>query len=128
MQYQNSAGTTLMPDGKRVNWWNVSFFTYEEKNDEIIVEFKWKYKASIRAEKVTVGNLSNMRDYFRKWNLVPIGKNTYVNLSKILMIEEIDHRRGPIDYTLLRFIFTDGFQENILIKSDSWNWWRSNLA
>jgi len=124
----NYAGLTLMKNGVRVNWSNVCFFRYRIIGDLFQIEFQWKYKVSIRNEFVTLNKMSrqDLAKYFVKWGLVPFGESSFINVNKILLIDEDEVIRGPIDYTKLRLVFTDGFEYREKLKSEYWTWWRSN--
>lgn len=125
----NSAGTFMMSDGLRVSWSNVSFANINEVDNGYEIEFQWKYKVSIRHEKTFLEKSPglNIRDFFKRYGLVLLIPGLYINLKKIMVIqEEVQH--GPIDYTKLRIVFVDGYELNTKMTSESWSWWRSNHA
>jgi hypothetical protein len=125
-----SARTTLMSNGLRVNWNNVSSIMYTKENNKYNLEFQWRYKASIRKEKTTLNITPGLEivKYFSRWNLVPINENILINLNKIMLIEEIETIPGPVDRIRLRIVFVDGFESIINSKSEFWIWWKNNYA
>jgi len=125
-----TAKTSLMANGLRINWWNVSYIKVQETENEYHITIPWKYKVSIREEytylKKSAGAIA--RDYFQRFGLIPINEEIYINLNKVLLIEEEDVIRGPVDYTMVRIVFVDGFEIKQKTKSEFWNWWKSNYA
>jgi len=123
-------GLTLVSSGHRINFRNVNMVKFQLVDNIYVMSFRWKYKASIRTEEFQLKNPDGfqLNDYFKQWGLIPFGPDAFINPNGIIMIEEVNHIRGPIDYTQLRLIFTDGYEYNHKIKSDYWNWWRSNFS
>jgi hypothetical protein len=130
MKNINSAGTTLMPCGLRINWSNVSYVEYKKEEDVYKIKFKWKYKASVRVEETFINDSEGFHivTYFKRKNFIAINEKYLINLAKIMLIEEQEVKRGPVDYTLLRIVFVEGFELKVKTKSDYWNWWKSNHA
>jgi len=119
--------TTLTADGKRINWLEVTHIKLNREGGVLIGKIQWKYKASIKEEEIAL-NLKDgqIAEYFKNFKFAPLTNNIYVNLSKIMLIEE-EPTFGPIDTTKVRIVFTDGYQFQENIESNRWSWWKSSF-
>lgn len=118
-----------MSNGIRINWMNTSYFTVESENaDEYTFSVKWKYKASIMTEEIVLKKQNlHLQNYFKQFGIAALNKDTYVNLGRILTIQETQVH-GPVDKTLVRIVFVDGFELIRKIESTQWVWWKSTYA
>jgi len=121
------AKTTLTADGKRINWSQVTHIDLKREGGVLIGRFKWKYKASIKTEEVAL----NLKDteiakYFKHYNFAPLTNDLYINLDKIMLIEE-EQKFGPIEKTRVRMLFLDGFEVFKNVESVRWSWWKTSF-
>jgi hypothetical protein len=122
------ARTIVTPGGLRVNWHNVSLLTIEKIDDLYYVEISWKYKASIKKEKTQIGGPDfRPKEFFKKYGLIALDENTFINVRNILVIEETSVH-GPQEKTLVRIVLQDGFQIVRKLDSKNWAWWKENHA
>lgn len=127
------ARTVVSANGVRINWANVSYFdvstviekdpdTLEEKSEyQILV--KWKFKASIISEDIRMSIDTNLPRYMKTFGLIPLGSEKYINVSKILLINE-EAIHGPIEKTRVRIVFTDGFEIKETLSTEHWVQWK----
>jgi len=124
------ARTIQITPGKRINWERVPYFIFNEDKDgasDIIhVEIRWKYKAGIKTENIDMNkeHFSNPT-YFKRYGLVKLVGDTYINLNRIMFIEEVQQ---GLDSVVVRFVLQDGFEITRKISLTNWIWWRDNFA
>ncbi len=122
--------TVLLGNGKRVSWFNTSYVTVKELPDKEGYEFTvyWKYKAAIKKEVFTSPmKTQELNQYFYKFGIVPLKKGVFINLDKILIIDE-EQVFGPVEKTRVRIVFTDGFEFKELLVSTDWSWWKQSYV
>ncbi len=120
--------TVLLASGKRVSWFNVSYVKAVLVGDEYEFTIYWKYKAQIRKEIFTSPMKENqLNKYFASFGLVPLVDNVFINLSKVLMIDE-EAVHGPVEKTRIRMVFTDGFEMSHVMVATQWAWWKQSYV
>jgi len=133
MVTNNSSGlykarTILVSTGKRINWTRIPYFTYQDikDTDNYLVSVKWKYKASIRVEEFPLSkDKFKSNNYFKQYGLVKLSSNIYINLNRIMFIEET---QPSLDSVIVRFVLIDGFEFHQKFKLQNWIWWRDNYT
>ena len=120
------ANTIMMTNGVRVNWRQVSYFTYTKTDDGFEFKVKWKYKASIRTETLILKKDFNLNSYFKQYKIV-LFNDLWVNLTKIMIIEE-EAIHGPEEKTKVRMVFVDGFELIQTMPADKWARWKTTYA
>jgi hypothetical protein len=123
------ARTLPTRNNKRISWRNVSYFTYKDIDDHMVIDIYWKYKASIISEEVLLKFDHNAarQKFFKTYGIVHLNDNIYINLNQILIIEEeIIH--GAEVKIKVKIIFTDGFKITTNIPEDNWLIWKRNYA
>jgi hypothetical protein len=123
------ANLQLMADGKRVNWNNISILKVGtlETADGVSLEFRWKYKASIKTEITTwTGKNLELVKHFRPFNIVELLDNIFINLNRILFVEE-KSIHGPTEKTSIRMVFEDGLEINETFLATKWAWWKTTF-
>ena len=120
------ARTVMTQSGLRINWKRVSYFSLEATKEHYIVGIRWKYKASLRTEYINLNIETDLYKYFKQHGLVKF-EDIYVNLNKILLIEE-KAVHGPNEKTRVRLLFEDGFEVIRIFKSTDWVWWKTTYA
>ena len=121
------AKTILTADGKRINWHQITHVDLQREGGVLIGKFKWKYKASIKVEEIAL----NLKDteigkYFKRYNFAPLTTEIYINLDKIMLLEE-NQIFGPTEKTKVRILFLDGFELYKVIESVRWSWWKTSF-
>jgi hypothetical protein len=122
------ARTVLFSDGKRVNLFEVTHFRTKKLKLGYEFTIYWKYKASIKEEIIRTDHASfDPSKYFKQFGFAPFTENIYVNLAKIMIIEE-EQVFGPVEKTKVRIVFSDGFQIIEKLESTRWSWWKSSFT
>ena len=114
-------------DRKRINWSQITSVSLSREDGVLIGKIKWKYKASIKTEEFAL----NLKDheigpYFKRVNFAPLTTNLYVNVEKIMMIEE-DQIFGAVEKTKVRMLFLDGFEISEKMEPAQWSWWKTSF-
>jgi hypothetical protein len=116
-----------MSNGVRINWNNIGYLDMVDNSADDGYTFivRWKYKASIRREEIKLKKPNvTLFNYFKQYNLIELFNGTFVNLSRIMLIEE-KAVHGPQEMTLVRMVFLDGFELIKKIPADKWQSWKS---
>jgi len=122
------ARTILLSNGVRINWKNISYFTVEETKPIFKANIRWKYKAGLMEEIIEVGGEDfDPYKYFKKFGIVSLSEDVYINLNKIMLIKE-KTVHGPIDKTTVRIVFNDGMQIIKKLDSKYWSWWKDTYS
>ena len=122
------ARTVMTKNGLRVNWRNVGYFTIKEREEDFLVQVRWKYKAGIMMEELEMGDKDfKPTAYFKQYQLIPLTEDTYINLNNVMIIEE-KAIPGPQENVLVRVVLIDGFQLSVKMTRERWIWWKQTYA
>jgi hypothetical protein len=115
--------TVQLADGKRVNWFDVSYTLVTKIQDGYEFTIYWKYKAAIKSETLSTTMADNeVNKYFSKFGLVKWDQY-YINLDKVMLINE-ETIHGAIEKSSVEMVFVDGLYLKRKVPAQEWSWWK----